>query len=314
MPEEEKRPPSAESEDDALMDLLFEEEEGGKKEEEARSAEVGSEEQAKETENTKEEAPSEEEAKEEAPVEGAEGKSGEEGDSQGPEKEETKDLIGPEEDPLAEILGEEGPEEAEKPSAEEAGPEVAPPKEEGPEEEGLEEGEEEEAESPKKKILFFLLALFVPLVLLLAGLFTLWQLYQNPSLPPKEESAPKASPPPEPQKEPPLVSSPIAVEDRKILFLKDFLIPYRRETGEFVFVKAKVFLYFANSRDYELAKKNELLLREEIYRLFRNAPLYVWESKKGAEVIKKEIKEYLAKKKIGGVSPVDLEVTGYILE
>ena len=305
MPEEEKKSPSEESQDDALMDLLFEEEEGGKKDEAAGPEEAGSEEQVEETEKAEEETASGEETKEESPAE--------EGEKEAEEKE-PEDLPGLEEDPLADILKEEeGPKKEEGEPSKEKGSEAAP-KEEGPEEGPEEEVEEEEAESAKKRFIFLLLAVFIPLIFLAAGLFTLWHLYQNSSPPPQEEVVSKAAPSPEPKEAPPLVSSPIAVEDRKILFLKDFLIPYRRETGEFVFVKAKVFLYFANSRDYELAKKNELLLREEIYRLFRNAPLYVWESKKGGEVIKKEIQEYLAKKKIGGVSPVDLEVTGYILE
>ncbi len=225
----------------------------------------------------------------------------------------SQEKVEEEDDPLATILGEdefplEGDEELNE-------TEEVP--EEPPE-------EVQEEPPPKKGILssiIVVLAVLVPLLLFGAGLATFWYLYQNPPFldsgaESKTQPLTPSQPSPANSEKPqtPLAVSPIAVEDRKILFLRNFLIPYRRETGEFVFVKAKILLYYANSKEYEIAKQHETILREEIYRLFKNAPLYVWETKQGTEVLRREIKEYLTKKKIGGVVPVDLQVTGYILK
>ncbi len=300
MAEEDKKQ-AAESQEDPLAGLVEEEEEttsfsGEQSAEEVKPA------QTQESQGQEEETPPAEE--EGGPEEGAP----EEGAPQAEEQDEKF-----EEDPLASILDEEEAETEEEPEEEEA--------EETEEAEEEEETEPQAREGGRFRMLGFVLAAVFLLILAGAGIYTFYHLYRNPLIPspasiqaetPATSAGKKvAEKGPE---EAPLVTAPIAVEDRKILFLKDFLIPYRRETGEFVFVKAKVLLYFANSKEWEKAKKNEKLYREEIYRLFKNAPLYVWESKQGAKVIQREVKEYLTKKMIGGVVPVDLEVTGYILK
>ena len=297
MAEEDKKQ-AAEAQEDPLAGLVEEEEEtasasGEPSTEEAESSQAqGSRAQEEESPPAEEEGGPEEEAP----------------------KEETTQAEGQdekfEEDPLASILDEEEGEVEEEPEEEEK--------------EEAEEAEEEETgpqagEGGRFRILGFVLAAVFLLILAGAGIFTFYHLYRNPLVPSAAQAETPVTPAGEKvdekgPEEAPLVTAPIAVEDRKILFLKDFLIPYRRETGEFVFVKAKVLLYFANSKEWEKAKRNEKLYREEIYRLFKNAPLYVWESKQGTKVIQREVKEYLTKKMIGGVVPVDLEVTGYILK
>ncbi len=299
MPEEKEKaqngaPEKPEEEKDPLEDLLFEEEE-----KETTSQEVQA-----------EEGPIEKEEGEDSSSSDAEGAgkeasaSPESAGNESLEESETPE----EEDPLASILGEE--EEEESPETKEELGETA--------EEEAEASPEESPEPPKRSIwglIFTILAFLIPLLLFGAGVGALWYLYRHPpSLTSKAEARPSPPPSLEEKNAPPPSVSPIAVEDRKILFLRNFLIPYRRETGEFVFVKAKVLLYFANSKEFELAKRNETLFREEIYRLFKNTPLYLWESKRGAEVLQREIMAYLTKNRIGGVVPVDLQVTGYILK
>ncbi len=255
-------------------------------------------------EKATEESPSKTEGEEDDPLAGLiEEGEGEEGSS----KEKNSPPEGmpdlPEDDPLASLLDEESdlPE---------------PEGEEEPQEDEREEDDEAEVaeEKSSRKDLFLTLASILAVFLLLGGgLVTIWYLWQHP---PETKLPPPVASPAEPKEETtsPLTSSPIAVEDRKILFLKNFLIPYQRETGEYLFVKAKVLLYYANDRAFTLAKKNEPLLREHIYRLLKNVPLYVWESKKGEALVRKELLSYLTKKEIGGVVPQDLEVTGYILK
>ncbi len=324
MPEEkEKEPQTEEKEDDPLAELLFEEEDkaqtGGK--ESSAEAQSESEEIVEGEEDSQDSPPGGDQEGEKTPEESstAEKVASEEEPAEkeeSDEKDESQKGEAPveDDDPLAEILGEDLEEEA---------PDSSGPVEQGEQEEPEEAEETGEDESAPRKgfsgLILFLLAILVPLIFLGAGLAALWYLYQHPPLPVSQVKAPLPAKAPEKPEAPgkpetPLTTSPIAVEDRKILLLKNFLIPYRRETGEFVFVKAKVLLYFANAKEYEIATRNETIFREEIYRLFKNAPLYVWESKRGAEVLRREIKEYLTKKKIAGVIPEDLEVTGYILK
>ena len=237
------------------------------------------------------------------------------------------------EDPLADLMEEDTP--SESPSSEEKETEKKEEAEEDPlaslleedkeeqeneedfdltEEEGEdEEGDEEEDSSSKRALVFTILSLLAVFILLASGVGALWYLWQHPPLPATQVSQPQPQVP-QAKEEPPLVASPIGVENRQILFLKNFLLPYQRETGEYVFVKAKVLLYFENKRDLTLAQKNIPLFREHIYRILKNVPLYVWENKKGAKVINQELLTYLKKREIGGVAPQDLEVTGYILK
>jgi hypothetical protein len=148
------------------------------------------------------------------------------------------------------------------------------------------------------------------MIFLAGALGALWFLWTHPPIP----ESPKETPVPETTQESYLVASHIAVEKRQILFLKNFLLPYQRETGEYVFVKAKVLLYFADKRSFQVAQRNEALFREHIYRILKNVPLYVWENKKGRNLVQRELLSYLQKEEIGGVFPEDLEVTGYILK
>ncbi len=212
----------------------------------------------------------------------------------------------PEDDPLAGLLDE---------SEELAEDEIGGESEEEEREEGGEpSGESVSKESSRKGLFLTVASILSVLILWAGGLMTLWYLWQHPPETQSliREDLNEASS--ENKSSAPLTSAPFAVEDRKILFLKNFLIPYQRESGEYLFVKAKVLLYYSNERDFTIAKKNEALLREHIYRLLKNVPLYVWESKKGEPLIRKELLSYLAKKEIGGVVPRDLEVTGYILK
>ncbi|WP_022852799.1 hypothetical protein [Thermodesulfatator atlanticus] len=285
--EKEKEKNEDQEEKDPLADLLVEEEEEGEEKEEPEESEA-----KKGTE--------------------AESEDAEEKDADEEVKQEKKE--GPPEDfedPLASILGEE--ESLEEPQEEDSKKEE---KDEAPQEE-----QETEAEAPsrgKLVFVFWILAILIPLIFLGAGVFTLMQLMKQPvGLYPQKEKAPSKVQVPqkkEQEPEPPVVSSPIAVEGRKILFLKDFLIPYRRETGEYLFVKAKVMLYFAKEVDYLRAQKNKALFREELYRLLRNVPLYLWENPKGAKVIEREFMDYLTKKKIGDVVPVEIKISGYVLK
>ncbi|AEH44077.1 flagellar basal body-associated protein FliL [Thermodesulfatator indicus DSM 15286] len=216
----------------------------------------------------------------------------------------------PEEDPLASLLDEE--------LLEEESEETSDTKEDLPKDEDEDEdkNEVEEESTSSSGIVWLVLAILTPALIFSAGVFTFFKLYRKPIATISQEKPIKTEAPLPKKTEPeaPLVSSPIAVETRKMLLLKNFLIPYRKTTGENVFVKAKVILYFANKRDYEIAKRNELLFREHLYRLLRNVPLYVWENPRGEETIRKEFLDYLTKKKIADVVPVDAKITGYILK
>ncbi len=292
--DDEPREEGEESQEDLLADLLEEDQQA----EEAEQAEEEEQEASSEEETTDEE---------------EEDEDGEGSNEREPEPP-AADL--PEDDPLAGLLDEEELPEVEDPDeAEEAEEEL-----EEEEEEDDEEGEEKSAGSSRKELLLTVASILAVLILLGGGFMTLWYLWEHPPVPQGASMVSLTTPEP-PQEEKastetstPLTSSPIAVEARKILFLKNFLIPYQRDTGEYIFVKAKVLLYYANERDYAIAKKNEPLLREHIYRLLKNVPLYVWESKKGEPLVRRELLSYLTKKEIGGVVPQDLEVTGYILK
>ncbi len=174
--------------------------------------------------------------------------------------------------------------------------------------------EKDEDEAPRSKVFWglFALGLLVILGLLAAGGVVLWHLWHAPLAPPPPPK-PKVSQTPKPKAEPPLVVAPI-VPERKLLILDNFLIPYQRETGEYVFVKAKALLYFANDRDFVKVQKDLTLWREQVYQVLKNIPLYVWENRKGEEVVRKQLLSYLKKVRPDGIIPVDLEVTGYILK
>lgn len=191
------------------------------------------------------------------------------------------------------------------------------------EEEELPEREDSEEKPEEKKGNRFLTILFVAGMIVITGLLAvggivLWYLWHTPieqkSLPAvegknlaeQEVSPTKAIVP--------LVSTPIGVEDRKLLVLENFLIPYQRETGEYVFVKAKVLLYFTNNHDYSAAQKKEVLWREHVYQILKNVPLYVWENPNGSKVVQKELLTYLRKKQIDGIVPCDLEINAYTLK
>ncbi|OAG28647.1 hypothetical protein [Thermodesulfatator autotrophicus] len=294
MPEEEKNlenKPPEEEQDDPLAELLIEDEEGEVSPSETSAAETD---EAKDSEAIKEEPDKKLDVEKEK-------NTGEDGAPL------------PGEDPLAslldeELLEEEDTSESEKDSSQEGDSKDKDEKDEP-------EDKDEEEQASKLGIVWLVLAILIPAILLASGVFTFLKLYQQPlvTIPEKEPAKPE-TPPPKAEKQVPLVASPIAVESQKMLLLKNFLIPYQKNSGENVFVKAKVILYFANKRDYEMAKRNELLLREHLYRLLRNVPLYVWENPQGEKIIKKEFLNYLTKKKIADVVPIDVKVSGYILK
>lgn len=216
----------------------------------------------------------------------------------------------PEDDLLASLL-----EEAEEEESEETAPEET--EEEHSESSTNKETSEEAPPQGHNKsfLILFVLGMLLILGLTAVGGVVLWRLWHVPVVsPPPSQESPKAEALGPVRPEPPLVTAPIGVEDRKLLILENFLIPYQRETGEYVFVKAKALLYFDDDKDFVKAKRNVTLWREQVYQILKNVPLYVWESRKGGEVVRKELLAYLKKKRLDGIVPVDLEVTGYILK
>ncbi len=187
-------------------------------------------------------------------------------------------------------------------------------KDENEEKEGSAKSEEELEKGSKFSLVFFIIGMSIISALIGGGGFLIWYLWQVPGINLQFKSTNFQNQKNSTSEEEPFVTPPIGVENRKLLVLENFLIPYQRETGEYVFVKAKVLLYFENDRDYFIAKKNKTLWREYIYRVLKNVPLYVWEDKRGEKVVHKELWSYLKKKEIDGITPVDLEVTGYILK
>ncbi len=183
------------------------------------------------------------------------------------------------------------------------------------------EDSDEKLEETKKNrfiTILFVLGMMTIAALLTSGGIVFWYLWHTPveqeSLPPVAKNGPAEQEVSSNKATVPLVSTPIGVEDRKLLVLKNFLIPYQRETGEYVFVKAKVLLYFTNDHDYSAAQKKEILWREYVYQILKNVPLYVWENPNGSKVVQKELLSYLRKKQIGGIVPSDLEINAYILK
>ncbi len=217
-----------------------------------------------------------------------------------------------EDDLLASLLEEAQEEENIEDIPEELAEEEEPPEREDPEEKA------EEKKGNRFLTILFVAGMIMIIGLLAVGGIVLWYLWHTPveqkSLPAvegnnlaeQEVSPTKATVP--------LVSAPIGVEDRKLIVLENFLIPYQRETGEYVFVKAKVLLYFTNDHDYSAAQKKEILWREHVYQILKNVPLYVWENPNGSKVVQKELLTYLRKKQIGGIVPFDLEINAYILK
>jgi len=221
-----------------------------------------------------------------------------------------------EEDDLLASLLEEAQEEESEESEEEIVEELAK-KEEAPKREDPEEKEEGEKGNRFLAILF-VLGMVMITGLLAGGGVLLWYLWhvpfeQKPLPVGKEEKLAEQSVS-STKSSVPLVTAPIGVEDRKLLVLENFLIPYQRETGEYVFVKAKVLLYFINDHDYSAAQKKEVLWREHVYQILKNVPLYVWENPNGSKIVQKELLTYLRKKQIDGIVPFDLEINAYILK
>ncbi len=241
-----------------------------------------------------------EDTKGEAPLEGVEeGAPGpEEPEGQGPEGSSSDDSPPPD-DLLASLL-----DEAEEEEAEEEKPQV---------QEGQKaDSKPEDQEAPRSKVFWILFAsgLLLILGLLGTGVVVLWRLWQAPLTPPPKPPVSQTS---KPKAEAPLVVAPI-VPERKLLILDNFLIPYQRETGEYVFVKAKALLYFGNDKNFVQVQKDLTLWREQVFQVLKNIPLYVWENRKGEEVVRKQLLSYLKKVHPDGIIPVDLEVTGYILK
>ncbi|WP_456433549.1 hypothetical protein [Thermosulfuriphilus sp.] len=96
--------------------------------------------------------------------------------------------------------------------------------------------------------------------------------------------------------------------------LRTFLLPYRDHSGRYIFVKVSVTLLFGTKRDYLMAKEQEIFLRETVYEIISQIPVYLWQSKEGMATVIKTLKSGLRPERIRGIQIKDISLSGEIFK
>ncbi len=129
---------------------------------------------------------------------------------------------------------------------------------------------------------------------------------------PKESPESTVQPPPKPSPPASPLEQPVVLTYD--LPLRTFLLPYRDHAGRYVFVKVSVTLLFDTRRDYLMAKEQEVFLRETVYEIISQIPLYLWQSKEGMATVVKTLKSGLRPQRIRGIRIKDISIMGEIFK